>query len=95
MEDAGFTADSVMLTFTTLNDSDCLANYTITTNAIAPSFTTNTNIIITKPGNDLAGATYFVSIFAVDFAGRMGPPLTLDCFRFSGENDMHLVLSHI
>ena len=92
MEFAGFTTDLVMLAFTTPFYNDCLANYTITTNANAPSFTTDNIINITKPGNDLATTTYMVTVSAVDFAGRIGPPYSLDCFMFSGENNMYIII---
>ena len=86
---ASFAADSVMLTFTTPNDSDCLANYSISTNPFAPSSTADNIVTITKPtsadGGHVNGTTYSVSVFAVDFAGRMGPPYSLDCFMFDGE----------
>ena len=72
VELSDFTTDSVILTFTATTDSSCIANYTITTNATAAPSTTDTSVTITKPGNDAEGVTYFVRIFAVDFAGRMG-----------------------
>lgn len=83
---ASFASGSVMLTFATLNYSDCLANYTITTNANAPSSTTDNHVLITKPTGGAQGATYYVNVFAVDFAGRSGPPSSLDCFMFDGES---------
>ena len=82
---AGFTSDSVMLTFTTPDESPCIDNYAITTDASAPSSITNTSVMITRPASDVEGATYSVSVSAVDFAGRMGPSMSLDCFMFSGE----------
>ena len=83
---AGFTTDSVMLAFTAPANSPCVANYSITTNASAPASTTDATVTITRPESDVEGDTYFVSVSAVDFAGRMGPPTSLGCFMFSGKN---------
>ena len=74
-----------MLTFTAPANSPCIANYNITTNANAPPSTTDTTVIITKPGCDVKSATYSVSVAAMDLAGRIGTPTSLDCFMFSGE----------
>ena len=88
LEMDSFTTESVVLTFVMPNESDCLANYTITTNANAPSSTTDNQVTITKPTGDVheKGAIYSVSVSAVDFAGRTGPPYSLDCFMFDGES---------
>lgn len=83
---AGFATNSMMLTFTAPDDSTCVDNYAITANANAPSSTTDTSVMISRPAGDVEGATYSVSVSAVDFAGRMGPSVSLDCFKFSAEH---------
>ena len=80
-----FTSDSVILNFNASTTNPCITNYSIATNASAPLSTTDTSFIITRPANDPQGATYFVSVSAVDLAGRMGPSTSLDCFMFSGK----------
>ena len=87
---AGFTTVSAMLTFAAPAHSPCIANYIITTNASAPSSTTDTNVTITRPTNDQDGVTYSVSVVAVDFANRIGEGRSLGCFMFSGKGKLPL-----
>ena len=90
---AGFTTDSVLLTFAAPDDSPCIDYYAITTDAGAPSSTTNTSVMISRPASDFEGATYSVSVSSVDFAGRIGPSSSLDCFMFSGERGQNVDLA--
>ena len=87
LELADFTTDSVMLTFAAPANSPCVANYTITTNAVGLSSTTNTSVSISRPASDPEGAIYSVSVSAVDLSGRMGNSSSVNCFMFSSERD--------
>ena len=87
LELSDFTAATVILAFINSANGICAASYTIktTANVSSPSIT-DTSVIITKPPNDPEGITYTVTVYAMDFAGRVGPPSSLDCFMFSGES---------
>lgn len=79
-----FTTDSALLTFERSISDDCVASYTITTNASVPSSSINdTRVTISKLPNNADEVAYSVCVSAVDIAGRTGPPTCLECFRFS------------
>ena len=59
-------------------------DFILITNASAPSSTTNTSVLITKPVEDPPDAIYTVSIVAMDKAGRAEQSDTL-CFSFERE----------
>ena len=58
----------------------------INTNASAPSTTTDSSVIITRPAEDPPDAIYTVSLAAMDKAGRTGDQSETLCFSFKCEN---------
>ena len=64
---------------------ECI-DFIISTNASAPSSTTNSSVLITRPVEDPADATYTVSIAVMDKAGRTGEQSETLCFSFEGEH---------
>ena len=64
---------------------ECI-DFIISTNASAPSSTTNSSVLITRPVEDPADAIYTVSIAAMDKAGRTGEQSETLCFSFECEN---------
>ena len=64
---------------------ECI-DFIIITNASAPSSTTNSSVLITRPVESSVNATYIASIAAMDKAGRTGEQSETPCFSFECEH---------
>ena len=64
---------------------ECI-DFIISTNASAPSSTTNSSVLIIRPVEDPEDAIYTVSIAAMDKAGRTGEQSETLCFSFECEH---------
>ena len=67
------------------SDPQCI-HFIISTNASAPTSTTNSSVLITRPVEDPTDEIYIVSVAAMDKAGRTGEQSETLCFSFESEN---------